>query len=60
MAAEKKPDIPISADEVKPMRNVSPEKKPSILGRIREMQSNQAGNSPKEKTPTKDKTSEIS
>lgn len=59
MAAEKKPDIPISADEVKPMRNVSADKKPSILGRIREMQSNQAGNIPKEKTPTKDKTSEI-
>ena len=59
MAAEKKPDILISADEIKPMRNVSPEKKPSILGRIREMQSNQTGNIPKEKTPTKDKTSEI-
>ena len=60
VAAEKKPNIPISADEVKPMRNVSPEKKPSILGRIKEMQSAQAGNIPKEKTPTKDKTSEIS
>ncbi len=60
VAAEKKPDIPISADEVKPMRNVSPEKKPSILGRIKEMQSAQAGNIPKEKAPTKDKTSEIS
>ena len=60
VAAEKKPDIPISADEVKPMRNVSPEKKPSILDRIKEMQSAQAGNITKEKTPTKDKTSEIS
>ena len=38
---------------------VAAEKKPSILGRIREMQSAQAGNAPKEKTPTKDKTSEI-
>lgn len=58
MAAEKKPEK-ISADEVKPMKNVSPEKKPSILGKIREMQSNQSVNIPKEKTPTKDKTSEI-
>ena len=60
VAAEKKPDIPISADEVKPMRNVFPERKTSILDRIKEMQSAQAGNIPKEKTPTKDKTSEIS
>ena len=59
IAAEMKPDIPISVNEAKTKRNELADKKPSILGRIREMQSNQADNIPKEKTPTRDKASEI-
>ena len=59
IAAEMKNDK-ISADEIKPMSNVMSESKPSILGRIREMQSNHIGGVPKEKSSAKGKVSEIS
>jgi len=56
-----KKELQAPVDFARPkLEMVVSEKKPSILGRIKEMQSAQAGNAPKEKAPTKDKTSEIS
>ena len=59
IAAEKKSDISTSGDEIKQVRNVNSEKKSSILGRIKEMNVRQGGNT-KENTLTKDNVFEIS